>query len=317
MSLSNSHINLYESRYQEGYMESWDESKKNKIIEIVKTLNLSEEGSLLDFGSGNGVFTILLKSILPKWKVYGFEISQTALSNAKKSITNCTFFGEEELDNFKGKFDFVFSHHVLEHVQNLEESITLIISLLKEKANQLHILPCGNEGSFEHQICILKLNGIETDKGNRFFFEESGHLRRVTTEEFSELENKFNFKLENQFYSNQYWGAINWITKSSPSFTLKFTSTHNAINKNAAGKLKSIRRKLLPLTILQFPYSKYSEIKSKWNKNLKDYIKLILLFIPGIFSKSIFQFIEKKSIQEWHKKIHDKKGSEMFLYFVR
>lgn len=317
MSVANSHIDLYESRYQEGYMESWDESKKNKIIEIFKSLDLPEQGNLLDFGSGNGVFTILLKKILPKWNIYGFEISTTALRNAKEAFPNCTFFGEEELESYTQNFDFIFSHHVLEHVQDLEESLQTINNLLKENASQLHILPCGNEGSFEYEICIKKINGIEINKNNRFFFEEPGHLRRVTSSEFSALENKFNFKLEKEFYSNQYWGAINWITKSSPRFVLKLTNSAHAINNTMASELAKFRKYLLPLTLLQFPYSKFLALALQRKKHNTYFIKKVFLFLPAMISKIMYLHLEKKSIAEWKEKKYDKKGSEMFLYFIR
>ncbi|MEI2710675.1 MAG: hypothetical protein V9E96_16940 [Chitinophagaceae bacterium] len=58
---------------------------------------------------------------------------------------------------------------------------------------------------------------------NRFFFEEPGHLRRLTTNQFIEHEQKIGFSLIKDFYSNQYDGAINWITKSSPRFVKKLT----------------------------------------------------------------------------------------------
>src|SRR5206468_2239021 len=111
-------------------------------------------------------------------------------------------------------------------------------------------------------------------KENRFFFEEPGHLRRLNTLEFERQENRIGFKLAKQYYANQEYGAINWITKSSPRFVKKLTSTDNAVNDEAKNKLKTLRNQLLPLTYMQFPYSKYWSIKSKWHKKLSDYIKL-------------------------------------------
>ncbi len=106
-------------------------------------------------------------------------------------------------------------------MQNLSETFATFNTYLKPNASQLHILRCGNRGSLEYRICDLKSNGIE--KGNRFFFEEPGHLRRLTTDEFTNCERQIGFTLKKEFYSNQFDGAINWITKSSPRFVKKLT----------------------------------------------------------------------------------------------
>jgi hypothetical protein len=163
----------------------------------------------------------------------------------------------------------------------------------------------------------LKKNGIEINKENRFFFEEPGHLRRLNTSEFENYVSRFGFRLEKDFYSNQYHGAINWITKSSPRFVKRLTDPTEAISKNASKKLRSLRRQLLPLTYLQFPYFKYWEIKSKWRKKGSDYIKMIVLFLPAIISKPIYKSIQKKAHKEWANHKTERNGSEMFLFFAR
>jgi hypothetical protein len=59
----------------------------------------------------------------------------------------------------------------------------------------LHILPCGNEGSFEHNVCLLRKDGINPELEGRFFFEDEGHVRRLTTEQLSALCAKMGFVL--------------------------------------------------------------------------------------------------------------------------
>lgn len=308
---------FYDKRYEEGYMEEWDDLKKSKVREVISQLNLPESGKALDFGCGNGVFTHIIKELLPKWEVYGVEISQIALHNASRKFKDCIFFGFEEAANYSNQFDFLFSHHVMEHVQDIKETFTNINSYLKPYSSQLHILPCGNKGSYEYNICMLHKNGIDLEKGNRFFFEEPGHLRRLTTDEFKTHEEAFGFELKKEFYSNQHSGAVNWITKSSPRFVKKLTDPANALNTPAFKKLKKLRRKLLPLTYLQFPYSKFMEVKSKWHKKPMDYLKLLVLFFPAMVARPYFQLLQKKALTEWQFHNTEKSGSEMFLYFTR
>jgi len=310
-------VEFYEARYEEGYMEEWDESKKNKVREILKSLPLPSQGKALDFGCGNGVFTAILKECLPAWEIYGVEISKVAVANASKRLPSCKFFIAEDANRYQQFFDFIFSHHVIEHVPDLNETFQTINAYLKPQSYQLHILPCGNAGSYEYNIAELKKNGIEKDKENRFFFEEPGHLRRLTSKEFEDWESKIGFHLERDYYANQFHGAVNWITKSSPRFVKKLTDDQDAVNEDARQKLKALRRQLLPLTYSQFPYSKYWLIQSKWKKSMGDKLKQLALFIPGQLSKSIFTRLERASNEEWQKQKHEKNGSEMFLFFKR
>lgn len=310
-------IEFYDDRYEDGYMEEWDDDKKRKVEEIITSLNLPKSGKALDFGCGNGVFTTIIKSCLPNWEVYGVEISPIAVKNASKKIPQCHFFTGGKSIEYKNTFDFIFSHHVLEHVQNMTETIGQINDYLKPTSNQLHILPCGNEGSYEYKICLLRKNGIETSKGNRFFFEEPGHLRRMNSAELTDQMNQKGFQLKNEFYANQYFGAINWITKASPRFVKKLTDHTEAVNEKSAAALKQIKKELLRLTYLQFAYSKYWHIKSKWKKNISDYLKLTLLFFPAMLSKPTFEKYNKLAANEWNEHKHQLNGSEMYLVFER
>lgn len=310
-------IDFYDKRYKDGYMEEWDDIKKNKVLEVIQLLELPATGKALDFGCGNGVFTNIIKKALPGWEVYGVEISPTAVSNARIKFPQCNFFGIEEAGQHLHSFDFLFSHHVIEHVQDLTETFSIIDSYLKPQASQLHILPCGNAGSYEQQICLLRKNGIETDKENRFFFEEPGHLRRLNTAEFATYEKAIGFSLAKEFYSNQHYGAVNWITKSSPRFVKKLTDASTAVNEDAKKELQQLRGKLLPLTYLQFPYSKYWAVKSKWHKSVTDYIKLAVYFFPAMVSKMVYDTYDAKSAAEWKQHKTEVNGSEMFLFFKR
>jgi SAM-dependent methyltransferase len=310
-------IEFYEDRYEHGYMEEWDNLKKEKVKEVLKSLDLPQVGKALDFGCGNGVFTRIIKDVLPEWEVYGVEISQVAVRNASVRNPGCIFFPAEQGKYFERKFDFLFSHHVIEHVQDIDETFAVINGYMKDSSTQLHILPCGNPGSYEFDITLLHKEGIEKNKGNRFFYEEPGHLRRLTTKEFNLLEEKSGFQLIDEFYSNQKDGAINWITKSSPRFVKKITNPSTGKNEVSKATLVSLRKKLLPLTYLQFVHTKYLEIKTKWRKKTKDYFLLAILFIPSLFSRIIYRHWDLKAADEWERLKKDQKGSEMFLVYKR
>src|ERR1700754_1131853 len=134
-------VEFYDERYRQGYMEEWDETKKFKVREVIRQLNLPATGKALDFGCGNGVFTIILKELLPSWEIYGVEISPIAVRNARAHFPSCHFFAADEADKYKHRFDLLFSHHVIEHVQELDETLQVIDSYCKPSSFQLHIFP--------------------------------------------------------------------------------------------------------------------------------------------------------------------------------
>jgi SAM-dependent methyltransferase len=232
-------IAFYQERYAHGYMDEWPIEKKRRIFEFIRSLDLPDRGEALDFGCGNGVGTDIIKQALPPgWKVYGTDVSEIAVENAKKRYPECVFFGADDRESTGKRFDFLFTHHVLEHVYNLPQVLKEIDDRMKDKSTILHILPCGNEGSFEHSICVLRKDGINLQLEHRFFFEDEGHVRRLTTEQLSTLCKEKGFILAKECYSNQYYGAIDWITQSGPSFIRTLTDMSSAVDEKAKNNLK-------------------------------------------------------------------------------
>ncbi len=310
-------IDFYEDRYEKGYMDEWPVEKKQRVFEILRSLPLPETGMALDYGCGNGVFTDLLRQALPHWKVYGSDISQNAVANAKKRFPECVFFVSDNDQESELKFDFLFSHHVLEHVFDIEKAMAEINDYLKPQAHIMHILPCGNEGSLEHELCQLRADGINPAMENRFFFEDEGHVRRLTTARIADLKKIHGFSLEKDFYSNQYHGAIKWITQSSVAFIRNFANPEKGIDAKAKVKLKKMRNKFLFLAYLQWPYALYKDSKTVKNKKLKHYLVQLAYLIPSVVSYPVFTSVNAKAQQEWKTNKQRKNGSEMYVFFSR
>lgn len=134
---------FYNDQYASGYMDEWPDDKKKRIFETIRTFNLPETGDALDYGCGNGVFTGVLRRALPKWNVYGIDISSIAINNAQKRYPDCSFFLSSDLCLINKKFDFLFSHHVLEHVDDIAEAWPEIDLYLKKQASCLHVVTTG------------------------------------------------------------------------------------------------------------------------------------------------------------------------------
>ena len=160
---------FYNSRFVQRYMESWPTEKCARVANLLSELPLPSNGRVLDFGCGTGVFTAVLKSVLRDWEVCGTDISRNAVEIAQAKLSNCSFYQLAECENLHGQFDFIFTHHVLEHVSDLHKTIATLADLLKPSGVMLHILPCADTGSLEHKICMMRRDGIIGDSETRFF----------------------------------------------------------------------------------------------------------------------------------------------------
>lgn len=314
----NESARFYDERYEKGYMEQWPEDVKRKISEVVGGLNLPDEGSALDFGCGNGALTKILRDSLPPgWKVYGTDLSSVAVANAASKIGDCVFFaaGDKEFQGMK--FDFLFTHHVLEHVYDMDQVLREMDGLMAERASMLHILPCGNEGSFEHSLCKKRKDGINPELENRFYYEDEGHVRRLTTERAAESFRRIGFEMTNCYYSNQLCGAFNWIARQDAEFIKNLTDGRMAAGGGAALSLLFLRIIFMSLRALLEPARIYKEKTRKSARTPRDIAILAIVAPFAIFSVPIDALISMMSAREWKTRRGDRRGSEMFLCFER
>jgi len=309
-------IQFYEKRYSKGYMDEWEPAKKQRVLEIIKELNLPDTGEALDFGCGTGVFTEVIKKALPQWQVYGTDISSLAIDRAKERHTDCNFFLISDSKFKNKKFDFLFTHHVLEHVYNINSVIEEIVSFMKPSSSCLHILPCGNSGSLEHKICLLTRNGINKDLEGRFFFEDEGHIRRLNTEQMSLLLKRYSLMLYKECYAHQHYGAINWII-SNREHIMRIANPIGGFNLISKFQLLVLRAWLLLIYILMRPANYVKKFKMRTVVGIKQYIFLSIGIFLYPLSVLVYNYIKNKSEQEWRLKKTCRNGSEMYLYYKR
>ena len=108
---------------------------KNEISFIKKNFKNIKSKRILDMGSGFGFF---LSSFDKSWDKIGIEISDLASENSKKWSKIYNIDLQKKIDNkskkILGKFDAVFSYHVIEHLKNPEQFIKNAYLLMKQNA---------------------------------------------------------------------------------------------------------------------------------------------------------------------------------------
>ena len=301
---------FYDERYENGYMDDWPEERKERIRQVIRELPLPATGHALDFGCGNGVLTAIVTEALPNWTVCGTDLSATAVKNARARYPQCEFVEADQLDR---KFDFVFTHHVLEHVFDLPAVLRDTDRLLKPAAAMLHIAPCGNEGSFERRVCVLRHDGINEKLEGRFFYEDEGHVRRLTTDRLAALCRDLGFSLTREFYANQHAGAIEWITNSTPAFLLRFTDSAAAVDASARRRLRGLRVRLALIAAARLP----ARVLREFRGAPKQIVALLATLFALPLSIAVDRHWRRRAEAEWARRRTERGGSEMWLFFTR
>ena len=139
----------------------------------------------------------------------------------------------------------------------------------------------------------------------------------MTSKEFIELSARKGFELRAEYYSNQYYGAIDWIVDTGAEFVRMFTDTTEAIDNDAIKQLNRIRRHLMLLTMFRRFLQRYKSGLRQQHKKYKHYILVVAGFPVYLLVSLIDGYYKKKSREEWETQKFQCNGSEMGLYFKR
>ena len=305
----------YDQRYQDGYQSVADKTKIERLKHILNLLGLPERGRALDFGGGSGIYTKELSRLLPDWEITCADISKVALQACKKKLPDVNCMDVADLKNNAAYFDFIFSNHVLEHVQDINATFDLFSLVSRKEAYMLHILPCGNEGSFEYRICSIVKEGMDCDHGNRFFYEDESHLRRLTSVQLDQLSLRSGFGKIDEYYANHFYGAVKWIAGSGRAFLSELFAYKKATTKYNAIKLFEYKCIFEILSVL----FRIREFANKPASNCeRKMLKLLLYFSLAIpASRFACRYIERRADLEFSQKPVSPAGSEMYMAYKR
>ena len=123
--------------YLTGVTKTFKEHFENYSKWIIKKCKLKNNSLILDIGSNDGTCLSFFKK--KNIKVLGIDPAKkpSFIANKNKIPTLNQFFNKKtavQIENKYGKFDFITSHNVLAHTENIQEIFLSIYNLLKEDA---------------------------------------------------------------------------------------------------------------------------------------------------------------------------------------
>jgi len=176
-------IERYERRWLKGYKPFFH----NFWIRYLK--KIKSKGKLLDIGCGEGFFLYWAEKY---WEIYGVDISEYAISKAKKRLksSNLTVYDiNDGLDFYKDSyFDIITVFDVLAHLENPDFLLSEISRIIK------------NEGILIISTPNLSSISIGWKKENWCGFRDKTHKPLLSNEEWFHLIRKKQFNIIKCFY---------------------------------------------------------------------------------------------------------------------
>ena len=106
--------------------------RSQRLVDFLKqTGELQESGRLIDIGCGNGAALARYSRALPKWELYGSELSDRALPELR-SLPNFVDLYCMPTGDIPGKFELVSMIHSLEHMPSPGKALEDVVRLLGE-----------------------------------------------------------------------------------------------------------------------------------------------------------------------------------------
>ncbi len=321
MKLTQSNIKqLYDQRYKRGYCGNHGQLDYKKALVALEEIP-GPVNTVLDYGCGQGGWSELLREVFPNAQISGIDISANAIAKAKERFPENDYFCfDSKVAPFSdASFDLVFSYHVLEHVYEIERTVMDLARLVKSGGWACIIFPCGNEGSFEEKIVKVIKGGEELSTNNeiRFFYEDPAHLRRMKSEKVIELFKSYGLFIYKEFYANQLWGAVNWISKSGPGFLHEFFNFRRATSNGARVKLLAFETLFMPISLLMTLHSINTEKHKSANASVVKKSLIAGCEIGQWLVSPFARSLERLALSEWRKHRGKKNGSEQFLVFKK
>ena len=170
------------------------DKRTKRFLESIKNL---KSPKVLEVGVGQGRYVKKLLNYRPDLKIYGVDISKTAIEGIKKSGPRGSYFvaGAEKLPFSANFFDVVVIADVLEHLPHPEAAVREIHRVLKVGGIFHFYVPCENE-PFTIDWLFRKAN-----LAKNFTQKHFGHIQYFSHKDIKKIVSKY-FRIIKVSYSD-------------------------------------------------------------------------------------------------------------------
>jgi len=164
------------------------DKRTRRFLEAIRHLR---KPKILEVGMGQGRFLRKIASFRPDARLFGVDISKTAIATARKDPLfkgNLKIGNAENLPYLNNSFDVVVIMDVLEHVNNPEKVISEVYRVLKPGGVFHLYVPCENQPLTLDRI--LRRLGILSD----FTKVNFGHTQYFTHDDIRKIVSIFELK---------------------------------------------------------------------------------------------------------------------------
>jgi SAM-dependent methyltransferase len=308
----------YDSRYAGEYMAEQPRLEVERVEQVLAAVRRPLE-RVLDFGCGRGGWIPVLERAFPGAELTGIDISATAIERAEASFPTHRFmsFDGRHAPLPDASADLVFSYHVLEHVLDLEGTVAEIARLLPEGGQACMILPCGNPGSLEERVVRMGADGVDPDSG-RFFYEDPGHLRRLTSDRLSALFRDEGLVFVRGWYANQLWGAIDFLARVGHGVIGELFRADRGRTRPDRARLLALRLAMSALT----PFMQAYSLSRPWQRlraanGGPEGLHAAAMVAAKLVSLPVGATVEGLARREWERDRERPNGSAQYLLFEK
>lgn len=201
-----------------------DDYRLKRLTESVKL----KEGRMLDIGCGGGLLTESLVYYYPKTRIYGYDISKTAIIYAKKFGSGKVTYAvakNKRLPYRNNFFDVCICLDVMEHIPNVSFFLKEVKRVLKKNGKFFLVVPCeGQPFTFTWLFQKIKI-------GNQLTFKNWGHIHpEFTHRSVIKLLETRGFNIEKKTYSEHLlYQTTNFFTYFLPKEILDLVLGKNAV----------------------------------------------------------------------------------------
>jgi 2-polyprenyl-3-methyl-5-hydroxy-6-metoxy-1,4-benzoquinol methylase len=309
----------YDVRHARGWMDRWPDMKKERVIGILRQAGLRPGSEVLEYGCGVGVFANAAKEAVHSANVHGCDISPVGIARARKQYPAVRFhLLPDGAEHCLESYDLVYTHHVLEHVEDVKATIAQTAGLVRKGGGVVHILPCGNRDSLEYRIAKMVQNGFLQD--GLFWCDDSSHARRLESETVVRWCEAHGLKLRTAYFANQAWGGFEYFTGMYPWTITDWLNPSRGVDLWAKFRLAILLAGVFVTALLrQTPSLVLSRLQRRqpWRKRMWTFLAVPLAVVLSPFAWVLNWLLLQAATWEWKYRKTNSGGSEAYLIFEK